>query len=276
MSAQQHPYHLVNPSPWPLLSSVSALLTFSGLVFWLHQKALGLPLFGLGLFGIIFCMYVWWRDVVREGMKDKAHTNAVQRGLRLGMALFIVSEVMFFAAFFGSFFSSALGSVLHFEGAHIFENISSWKWSEWPPAHIKTLDAWDLPLINTLVLLLSGTTVTWAHYGLLHGDQKSLERGLLFSVLLGISFTALQMLEYHHAEFGFKDGVYPSNFFLATGFHGAHVLIGTLFLAVCYVRARRRQLTPENHLGFEFAAWYWHFVDVVWLFLFACVYVWGA
>lgn len=276
MSAQQHPYHLVNPSPWPLLSAAAALATFSGLVLWMHEKAAGLPIFALGIIGIVFCMYVWWRDVVREGMHDKAHTSVVQRGLRLGMALFILSEVMFFAAFFWSFFSSSLGSVLQFEGAHIFENISSWKLSQWPPVHIKTLDAWDLPLMNTLILLLSGTTVTWAHYGLLRGDQKSLERGLLLTILLGVCFTALQALEYHHAEFGFKDGIYPSNFFMATGFHGAHVLIGTLFLTVCYVRAKRRQLTTENHLGFEFAAWYWHFVDVVWLFLFACVYVWGA
>ncbi|MCD6034869.1 MAG: ctaE [Rickettsiales bacterium] len=269
-SVKHHDYHLVDPSPWPLLGALSAATMFVGLAMFMHNVPAGKFIAPLGLALVLWTMYVWWRDVVREGIKDKAHTDVVRKGLRFGMLLFICSEVMFFVAFFWAFFNASLNP------AHILEEI--WPIAEgiWPPKGIETLDAWDLPLINTLILLLSGTTVTWAHHAILQGDNKTTVRALKYTILLGLSFTALQAYEYHHAAFGFKEGIYASTFYMATGFHGAHVMIGTLFLTVCYFRAKKKQFTPEGHLGFEFAAWYWHFVDVVWLFLFLCVYVWGS
>jgi cytochrome c oxidase subunit 3 len=272
---QKHDYHLVDPSPWPIVGSFSGLLLATGGLLFMHGKPTGTLVLLAGLVAVLFTMFVWWKDVIKEG-KHGSHKSLVQHGLRLGMALFILSEIMFFFAFFWSFFKAALAPEFVFEGVHIFEQGIKVVEGVWPPVGIKTLDAWDLPLINTMILLLSGTTVTWTHYSLLHNDRKNLIRGLLITVLLGASFTALQVYEYHHAAFGFKDGIYASNFYMATGFHGAHVLIGTLFLSVCLVRAVKGEMTLEHHLGFEFAAWYWHFVDVVWLFLFAFVYVWGA
>jgi len=273
---KHHDYHLVDPSPWPLVGAFSALSMFIGLVFIFHGQEPGKIIFPAGLIMVLFTMYVWWRDVVREGITGGFHTSIVRHGLRIGMALFIVSEVMFFFGFFWSFFKASLNPVLVYEGAHIFDSVVAAKSGVWPPVGIKTFDPWDVPFINTLILLLSGTTVTWAHYSLMHNNRKDLIRGLLVTILLGMSFTCLQAFEYHHAKFHFKDGIYPSTFFMATGFHGAHVIIGTIFLTVCLFRALRGQFTPEGHLGFEFAAWYWHFVDVVWLFLFSFVYVWGS
>jgi cytochrome c oxidase subunit 3 len=275
-SEQHHDYHLVDPSPWPIIGAFSALGMMSGAVLFLHNKPLGKILLPFGFLMVLFTMYIWWRDVIKEGLSGKHHTSIVRHGLRVGMALFILSEIMFFFAFFWSFFKAALMPEFVLHGTNIFEPGLELVKSVWPPVGIKTFDPWDVPLMNTLVLLLSGTTVTWAHYALMHNDRKNLIRGLAITVALGISFTCLQAFEYHHAHFGFKDGIYPSNFFMATGFHGAHVLIGTIFLTVCLIRAIKGQLSPEGHLGFEFAAWYWHFVDVVWLFLFAFVYVWGG
>ncbi len=270
-----HDYHLVNPSPWPLVVGFALLAFTGGAAMWMHDImlggiAIGPMVFSAGVLVVLLGAYSWWRDVVREGLHDHAHTPVVRQGLRLGMGLFIVSEIMFFFAFFWAYFYSALLPKIPLEDI--------WAMAEgvWPPKGVQTFDPWDLPFLNTLILLLSGTTVTWAHHGLLHGDKKSLVNGLLLTVLLGVSFTTLQAVEYGHAAFGMADGIYPSTFYLATGFHGLHVMIGTAFLAVCLVRAQKNQFTEEHHLGFEFAAWYWHFVDVVWLFLFAFVYVWGA
>ena len=280
MGKPEHDFHLVNPSPIPFLASIATFTMFLGLLFLMHgAKAgginLGYIVFPLGFLAVLSIMYWWWKDVIHEAIHDKIHTKVVQHGLRLGMALFIISEVMFFFAFFWSFFKSALDPVLVFEGLHLFESTVEPMRGVFPPESIDTFDPWDLPFMNTLILLLSGTTVTWAHYALLQNDQKGLVQGLAFSVGLGFFFTIMQIVEYSHAPFGFNDSNYSSNFYMATGFHGFHVFIGTLFLLVCLLRARKQAYTPEHHLGFEFAAWYWHFVDVIWLFLFAFVYVWG-
>lgn len=268
--AKQHDFHLVNPSAWPILGALSAFTMFLGVALFLHKHPLGVYLFPTGFLMVLVTMYVWWKDVIKEGIQEKAHTPVVRHGLRLGMALFILSEVMFFFAFFFAFFNSSLFP------ADIMEGVWPIKAGAWPPAGIKTFDPWHLPFMNTLILLLSGTSVTWAHHALMTNDRKGLIQGLFWTVVLGISFTCLQALEYSHAPFNFKDGIYPSTFFIATGFHGLHVIIGTIFLTICLIRAIKGQLTPEGHLGFEFAAWYWHFVDVVWLFLFCCIYVWGS
>jgi cytochrome c oxidase subunit III len=270
MSHQTHPYHLVNPSPWPIVGAFSLLGLTLGGAMAMHGHTGGLPLAIFSFMMILYTMYVWWRDIVKESREDKAHTAAVSHGLRVGMVLFIVSEVMFFAAFFWAFFNASLFPKLPL--AETWEIAAG----VWPPKGIVPFDAWHLPFLNTLILLLSGTTVTWAHHAMLEGNNRDTIRGLTYTVFLGALFTACQAYEYSHAALGFKDGIYASTFYLATGFHGLHVLIGTIFLTVCLVRAKRGHFTPEKHLGFEFAAWYWHFVDVVWIFLFCFVYVWGG
>ena len=276
-SEQDHPFHLVNPSPLPFLSSMSLLVLVAGTLLFMHPEQFkssppiaGKVVLGLGFVMVLSCMYHWWKTVISEGLHEKAHTYAVQNGLRFGMVLFIASEVMFFVAFFWAFFGASIYPRLPLEDVWaIAEGI-------WPPAGIETFNAWDLPFLNTLILLLSGTTVTWAHYALLQNNQRELIRALWLTVLLGASFTALQAYEYAHAAFGFKQGIYATTFYMATGFHGFHVLVGTIFLAVCLVRSYRGTLTEKGHLGFEFAAWYWHFVDVVWIFLFIFIYWWGG
>jgi cytochrome c oxidase subunit 3 len=257
----KHPYHLVDPSPWPILGAISAGALAFGAVLWMHGH--GPWLMVVGFLFILACMFVWWRDVIREAVHEDHHNAIVRIGLRYGMALFIASEVMFFSAFFWAYFSAALFPTEAI--GHV-----------WPPKTITPFNPFHLPFLNTLILLLSGTTVTWAHHSLLNNDRKGLVQGLACTVLLGISFTCVQAYEYSHAAFGFTQGIYPSTFFMATGFHGFHVIIGTTFLIVCLFRAMKGHFTPTHHVGLEACAWYWHFVDVVWLFLFVCIYWWGS
>ncbi|MDB5409166.1 MAG: cytochrome-c oxidase [Rhodospirillales bacterium] len=254
----KHQYHLVDPSPWPLIGSLCAGTLAVGAVLYMHNY--GPWLLIIGFLAVLAMMAGWWRDVIKEATFQGHHSPIVQIGMRYGMALFIASEVMFFVAFFWAFFSSALYPV----------------GGVWPPTGVHPFDAFELPFLNTMILLLSGTTVTWAHHSLLENDRKNLLLGLGITILLGLSFTGLQAFEYSHAAFTFKDGIYPSTFFMATGFHGFHVIVGTTFLIVCWFRAKAGHFKPDHHFGFEAAAWYWHFVDVVWLFLFICVYWWGG
>jgi cytochrome c oxidase subunit 3 len=273
--AVHHDYHLVNPSPWPALGALSGFVLAFGAVWYMHPDMMGDIDIGLagvfvGVILVLTTMVMWWRDVVRESRQGD-HTPVVQLGLRYGMALFIASEVMFFAAFFWAFFDASLFSAEAIQVSRV-EHTGG----QWPPAGVETFDPFHLPLMNTLILLLSGCTVTWAHHSLREGNQKGLIQGLWLTVILGVCFTALQAYEYGHAAFGFTDGIYSSTFYMATGFHGFHVIVGTIFLAVCLRRAQKGHFTPEKHFGFEAAAWYWHFVDVVWLFLFVAVYWWGG
>jgi cytochrome c oxidase subunit III len=265
-SGLKQPYHLVDPSPWPLTGALGAGLTVLGIINAAH---FGSYLFlVLGLAVVLATMAMWWRDVLKESRTAGLHTAVVRLGLRYGMLLFITSEVMFFVAFFWAFFHFALFP------EHVLDQTGP---AIWPPAGIHTFDPFRLPLLNTMILLLSGCTVTWAHHSLIEGNRRGLIMGLGLTILLGMSFTGFQALEYSDAPFKFDGGgVYPAVFFLATGFHGFHVIVGTIFLTVCWFRARAGQFTPQRHFGFEAAAWYWHFVDVVWLFLFICVYIWGA
>jgi cytochrome c oxidase subunit 3 len=263
-SPYKHPYHLVEPSAWPILSAFAAGLMLFGIIVLAHG---GGPLvLAIGGAGVLACMFGWWRDVLKESRTAGLHTPVVRLGLRYGMILFIASEVMFFVAFFWAYFHFALYP----------DHVSGAATAIWPPAGVKTFDPWGLPFLNTMILLLSGCTVTWAHHALLENDRKSLITGLALTVILGVFFTILQAWEYSMAPFAFTGGVYPSVFFLATGFHGFHVIVGTIFLAVCLFRAIAGHFTPERHFGFEAAAWYWHFVDVVWLFLFVSIYIFGA
>ncbi|MEH6664505.1 MAG: cytochrome c oxidase subunit 3 [Brevundimonas sp.] len=283
--AVHHDYHILPPSPWPLVASVATTIMMIGAVTWM-KGLFGLPpgtnwLFFAGLAGVLFSMFGWWADVIKESRQGD-HTPVVSLGLRYGMVLFIASEVMFFAGFFWMFFEMTLFN----EARTLIPEFGNWTdtasaWSTWPPAGIETLDAWQLPFLNTVILLLSGTTVTWAHHAIVVGDRKAAKLGLAMTVALGMLFTAVQVYEYYHIlhdnlffnEEALNSTLYGSIFFMATGFHGFHVLVGTIFLTVCLIRLMAGQMSPEKHFGFEAAAWYWHFVDVVWLFLFAFVYV---
>jgi len=292
--AKHHDYHLIDPSPWPAVASISAFITAIGAIVWMRSMS-GAGLFGLkgpyifiiGMMGILYTMFMWWRDVIKEAHRGD-HTPVVRLHLRYGMILFIASEVMFFVAWFWAYFDVSLfpGTVENLPNSSYQVGMvdrAKLTGAVWPPkatpdgkTFVHTFDPWGLPLVNTLILLLSGTTVTWAHHALLENNRRGLIWGLTLTVILGILFTALQAYEYGHAAFNFSRHIYGATFFMATGFHGAHVIIGTIFLAVCLFRALKGHFSPQQHFGFEAAAWYWHFVDVVWLFLFACIYVWGG
>ncbi len=265
--AKHHDYHLVDPSPWPIIGAVSAFALALALISAMHGASWWWTM--PGVLGVLYTMFAWWTDVIREANRGD-HTPVVQLHLRYGMIMFIASEVMFFVAWFWAFFDASLYSGEAAQYARVAAT-----GGHWPPAGLEVLDPWHLPLINTLTLLTSGTTVTWAHHALLNNDRNGLKWGLALTIVLGVLFTSIQAYEYIHAPFAFKGSIYGATFFMATGFHGFHVIIGTIFLCVCLVRAFLGQFTPKQHFGFEAAAWYWHFVDVVWLFLFTCIYVWG-
>lgn len=255
-----HPYHLVDYSPWPLTGALGAIILTSGLVKWFHQYNINLLV--LGTIVTLLTIIQWWRDVTREGTFQGLHTFVVTIGLRWGIILFITSEVFFFVSFFWGFFHRSLRPTIE------LGNI-------WPPVGIQPFNPLQIPLLNTLILLSSGITVTWAHHRLIENNYYQALQGLLFTVILGIYFTILQGFEYIESPFTIADSVYGSTFFIATGFHGLHVIIGTLFLTVCLFRHYNNHFSSIHHFGFEAAAWYWHFVDVVWLFLYISIYWWG-
>ena len=267
--AKNHDYHLVDPSPWPIVGAFAGLVSAVGMVMFMHDAGPWVLIIGLLL--VAFTMISWWRDVINEAEVQGHHTPVVQLHLRYGMILFIASEVMLFVAWFWAYFDASL-----FTNEAIQYSRVEATGGVWPPKGIDSFDPWHLPLINTLILLTSGTTVTWAHHALLHNDRNGVKWGLILTVILGAIFSCVQAFEYMHADFSFGGNIYGATFFMATGFHGAHVFIGTVFLLVCLFRAMAGHFKPDHHFGFEAAAWYWHFVDVVWLFLFICIYVWGA
>jgi cytochrome c oxidase subunit 3 len=260
---QKHSFHLVDSSPWPFFGACSGfMLTFGG-VFYMHGLNNGFFLLKVGFFMLLLTMFGWWRDVIREGTFEGQHTQRVQKGLKIGMILFIISEVMFFFGIFWAFFHSSLNPSIFIGGV-------------WPPAFLTTLDPWKIPLLNTILLVSSGATVTWAHHAVLIRCKRKSLFALFFTLVLAVLFLFIQAIEFKEAPFSFSDGVYASTFFMATGFHGFHVLIGFIFLSVCYFRIYFNHFSNKHHVGFEAAAWYWHFVDVVWLFLFITVYWWGS
>ena len=265
---KNHDYHIIDPSPWPFIGSVSAFVMAIGAITYMHE-ILPIWLFLVGVAGVLYTMLGWWSDVISESHQGH-HTPVVQLHLRYGMIMFIASEVMFFVAWFWAFFDASL-----FVGDSQQYLRAEFTGGTWPPTGIEVIDPWHLPLFNTLLLLTSGTTVTWAHHALIENDREGLKWGLILTILLGAIFTSVQIYEYAVAPFAFKESIYGATFFMATGFHGFHVFVGTVFLIVCLIRALKGQFTPQKHFGFEAAAWYWHFVDVVWLFLFASIYLWG-
>jgi len=278
---KNHDYHIIDPSQWPFLGSLGALvMAFGGIIYMRYLSGDSLDMFGLemanpwvffiGLAIVLYTMYGWWADCIKEA-HEGYHTPVVSLHLRYGMMMFIASEIMFFVAWFWAFFDA---SIYAGEAAQVARVAHTG--GHWPPVGVEILDPFHLPLYNTIILLLSGTALTWGHHALLHGNRKGLVQGLAITVALGILFSCVQAYEYIHAPFAFKDSIYGSTFFMATGFHGFHVLVGTIFLVVCLIRAAAGDFTPKQHFGLEAAAWYWHFVDVVWLFLFFTIYVWAS
>lgn len=257
----KQPFHLVEQRPWPLMGAISAFSITVGLVSWFHGN--NIICFIFGIFFLIFTIAFWWRDVVRERTYLGFHTSLVCRGLRFGILLFILSEVIFFFGFFWAFFHRSLAPTPELGCV-------------WPPIGIFPLNAFAVPLLNTAVLLASGVTVTWAHHSIIMGFRGNVLQGLGYTVGLGAYFTYLQVNEYYEASFRIRDGAYGTTFFVATGFHGIHVLIGTTFLIVCLIRSYHYHFSTRHHFGFEAAAWYWHFVDVVWIFLYLRIYWWGS
>nr|YP_011015280.1 cytochrome c oxidase subunit III [Athousius wudanganus]UBS91002.1 cytochrome c oxidase subunit III [Athousius wudanganus] len=258
---KNHPYHLVEVSPWPILGAFSAMSMMMGLIKWFHMY--DVSLFLLAFTNTILIMYQWWRDITREGTFQGLHTSNVSLGLRWGMILFITSEILFFISFFWGFFHSSLAPSIELGMI-------------WPPKGIQTFNPTEIPLLNTLILISSGITVTWAHHSLMENNYKQANYSLALTIILGVYFTTLQAYEYIEAGFSIADSVYGSSFFMATGFHGIHVIIGTIFLTICFLRQILNHFSPIHHFGFEAAAWYWHFVDVVWLFLYVTIYWWGS
>nr|YP_009590296.1 cytochrome c oxidase subunit III [Alcidodes juglans]QBM10383.1 cytochrome c oxidase subunit III [Alcidodes juglans] len=257
---QHHPYHLVDPSPWPLLGSLSVFSTLMGFIKWFHFNEVNLLLFSM--MTNVLIMYQWWRDVIRESTFQGHHTMKVVSGLRWGMAMFILSEIFFFLAFFWAFFHASLAPSIELG-------------MNWPPKGIKTFDPMEIPLLNTLILLSSGLTITWSHHSIMEDNYYQSLRSLFITVLLGVFFTILQGYEYFQAPFTIADSIYGSTFFMTTGLHGIHVIIGTIFLFVCFMRMFFCHFSHTHHFGFEAAAWYWHFVDAVWLILYMSIYWWG-
>lgn len=256
-----HPFHLVEKRPWPLTASVGAIIITTGLVKWFHLNSYNL--IGLGLLVTIISRYQWWRDICREGLYQGLHSKKVTYGLKWGIILFIVSEVLFFFSFFWAFFHRRLAPTIELGRS-------------WPPAGIHPFNPFQIPLLNTIILLRSGVTVTWAHHALINNNHDETTQGLALTVTLGVYFTFLQAYEYIEARFTISDSVYGSTFFVATGFHGLHVIIGRLFLTVILARHINAQFSKNHHFGIEAAIWYWHFVDVVWLFLYTFIYWWGS
>lgn len=259
---QIHPYHIVDPSPWPLVTAFSAFTTVFGFVLYMHFFEKGLFLFLAGLLSVILFAALWWKDVVREATFEGNHTSYVRTGLKMGMVLFIVSEVMLFISFFWAFFHSSLNPVPEIGCV-------------WPPKGIEAVNPFHIPLLNTFILVNSGAFVTWAHYSLLAGFRRQTIVGLFYTIALATFFTGLQAYEYINSSFSISDSVYGSVFYMTTGLHGFHVFIGTLFLLVCFFRLLAHHFTKKHHVGLEAAIWYWHFVDVVWIFVFIFVYWWS-
>ncbi len=264
---KNHDYAILPPSILPLIGAVSGFVMLVGAILWMHSlgsENVNFYVFAIGLAGVLYTMFAWWSEMVRESQAGM-NTQVVRIGLREGFLMFVVSEIFFFFAWFWAFFKNAIYPMPAINGV-------------WPPEGIVTFDPWHLPLINTLILVLSSCFVTFAHHDLAEkGDNNQrAARFIILAVLLGIAFSFFQFYEYSHAAFGFSGNIYGATFYMATGFHGFHVIVGTIFLFVCWLRARAGQFTQHQHVGFEAAAWYWHFVDVVWIFLFVAIYVWGG
>nr|QKY60292.1 cytochrome c oxidase subunit III [Eupteryx minuscula] len=256
-----HPFHLVNKSPWPITGTIGMMSMLSGMVMWFSKQQNIFMMVGMLI--VILTMIQWWRDVTREASFQGLHTSKVISSMKMGMIMFILSEVLFFMSFFWAFFHSSLAPQMELG-------------MQWPPMGIASFNPINIPMLNTMILLSSGITITWAHNALIMKNYTKMNQAMVMTIALGIYFSILQLYEYIEAPFCMSDSVYGSTFFLATGFHGLHVIIGTIFIVVSAQRHLKLHFSKEHHVGFEASAWYWHFVDVVWLFLYTSIYWWGG
>nr|YP_010736915.1 cytochrome c oxidase subunit III [Idioscopus ventrispinus]WEP24802.1 cytochrome c oxidase subunit III [Idioscopus ventrispinus] len=256
-----HPFHLVDKSPWPLMSSVGLMTLTSGTIMWFNK--LNWTLMITGLIIILLTMFQWWRDIIRESTFQGMHTKKVMQSMKWGMIMFIMSEVMFFSSFFWAFFHSSLSPSMEIG-------------LQWPPLGIKTFNPMNIPMLNTMILLSSGVSMTWAHNSILNNNYTQTMKSMMITTILGLYFSLLQLYEYMESPFSIADSIYGSTFFMGTGFHGIHVIIGTTFIIIIMIRVKNLHMSNMHHIGFELSAWYWHFVDVVWLFLYITMYWWGS
>lgn len=253
-----HSFHLVSISPWPILLSLNIINNLIITINWFNNLNY---FYFLTIPCSFLCIYQWWRDIIRESTYQGSHTLNVYKGLRIGIILFIISEILFFISFFWAYFHSSLAPSIEIGQL-------------WPPYNIIPFNPYDIPLINTIILISSGLTITWSHHSILSINFKESKKSLFITILLGFYFTSLQIYEYLESPFTISDSIYGSTFFIATGFHGLHVIIGRLFLSICLYRLNNLHFSSLHHFGFEAATWYWHFVDVIWLFLFISIYWW--
>jgi len=261
MNNKFHTFHIVQISPWPVMTAISISSLLSSIVLWNTHSNIYILEFSIILTSII--SFIWWKDVIRETKNQGFHFNLVIKGLKMGIILFITSEVIFFVSFFWTYFHRGIRP--NIEMGQI-----------WPPNSIEAFNPINIPLLNTIILLSSGVSITWSHHEILKNNFKKANISLILTVILGIYFSFLQGIEYQEAEFSISDSVYGSTFFIATGFHGLHVIVGTSFLLTCLIRNLKKEISYIHLVGFEAAAWYWHFVDVVWLFLYIRIYWWGS
>nr|QUL61655.1 cytochrome c oxidase subunit 3 [Orthopagus splendens] len=257
---KNHPFHMVTKSPWPIIMSINIMTAMTGMVIWMHQNKMYLLTTGTTM--IILTMSTWWRDITRESTFQGNHTKKVVKLMKSGMIMFIISEIMFFTAFFWAYFHSSLTPSIEIG-------------MNWPPKSIKTFNPMEIPLLNTIILLSSGITITWAHHSMLMNKYSKSIKSIMLTIFMGMYFTFLQKWEYSKAMFTIADSIYGSLFFMATGFHGLHVMVGTMFILTCLMRLKSFHFSKFHHTGLEMAIWYWHFVDVVWLFLYLSMYWWG-
>nr|YP_010736928.1 cytochrome c oxidase subunit III [Busonia albilateralis]WEP24815.1 cytochrome c oxidase subunit III [Busonia albilateralis] len=256
-----HPFHIVEKSPWPLLSSMGVMTMLLGTIYWLNYNSW--IIMSMGLFIIVLVMIQWWRDIIRESTFQGNHTFKVKLSMKIGMIMFIASEIMLFISLFWAFFHSSLAPSIEIG-------------SIWPPSNMKMFNPLNIPLLNTIILLSSGISLTWSHQSLLKNKMNQSINSMILTIMLGIYFTFLQGFEYYESSFCISDSIYGSLFFLTTGFHGLHVIVGTTFIVVSLIRMMNLHFSSEHHVGYEASAWYWHFVDVVWLFLYISIYWWGS
>jgi cytochrome c oxidase subunit 3 len=260
---KNHPFHIVDPSPWPFIIGISLLMLTIGIVLGFHGFNTGKEIMIIGIVSVITIMGIWWRDVIIEGTILGNHTERVKEGLNTGMLLFIISEIFFFVSIFWGFFHSSLIPAIQLG-------------SEWPPKGIETLDAWGVPFFNTILLVTSSITVTMGHNNLIVGKEKETIKALIITIILVMIFSVFQIFEYYYCSFTISDSVLGSIFFMGTGFHGIHVIAGTIFVGIGLIRLLKGHYTTQSNCGLEYSIWYLHLVDLVWIILYIAIYIWGG
>lgn len=257
------PFHIVDPSPWPILTAFSLFNVTSTTALYLHNIISTLWVVNFNIFITVVVISFWFRDIIREATFQGYHNSHVKQGLKIGMILFIISEVMFFFSFFWAFFYSSLNPTIEIGAT-------------WPPVGIVSVGPENIPTLNTMLLLLSGSFITYSHHALCANIRNEALFALIVTICLAGIFTLVQGYEYCSIQLAISDGIYGSVFFMLTGFHGFHVILGSILLLVSLYRMYYNHFTPTHHFGFEASIWYWHFVDIIWLLLYLSLYHWGS